>query len=110
MLNQNGASDWKLSELQPGEVQEFSLYFQSDQELVDLPKPLFRLDAEGYSRIIRTKIDVASLIEEKTLLEPWVEYQPILEVPTGNLSFVSTAKDDQEIVQYEAWLNGQKVH
>ena len=21
-----------------------------------------------------------------------------------------TAKDDQEIVQYEAWLNGQKVH
>lgn len=103
-------SDWKVEELKEGETQEHTLRFQSDKELAELPELLFRLDAEGYSRIVRTKIDLASLTEEKRIQEPWVEYQPILEAPTGNISFVSTAKDDQEIVQYEAWLNGQKVH
>ena len=103
-------SDWKIEQLNVGESHQQDLFFHTEKDLEELPELLFRLDAEGYSRIIRTKINVASLLEKKRLREPWVEYQPILEAPTGSVSFTSTAKDDQEIVQYEAWLNGQKIH
>lgn len=103
-------SDWKLDELKVGAVHEQVLSFQSDQKLTELPELLFRLDAKDYARIIRTKIDLGTLTKETTIQRPWVEYSSALEAETGKLSFVSTAKDDQEIVQYEAWLNGQKVH
>ena len=103
-------SDWKLETLKAGETHEQQLIFQSDSGLAELPELLFRLDAEGYARIIRTTVNLASLVEPQPLQEPWVEYSPILEAPTGTLSFSSIAKDDQQIVAYEAWLNGQKIH
>jgi C-terminal peptidase prc len=103
-------NEWKEDSFLPNESKFKSFYIQTDENLSKLPDFLIRLDADGYSKILRTEISPEQLTSPKSYLAPQVRYEPPLTNEVGLYKFSHNVSDDGTIANYEAWFNGNKVH